>query len=87
MKVFSALHNPKTKKYTTYYSIVLVIVSITVFFTTLQVIHQNPLSSVMTFFEGFFSLFMLTRNEIVGKSFLTHISRIKSSIKQSIPLP
>lgn len=74
-------HDPKTKKYTLYYSIVLVIVTATVLFTTLEYIHQTIIQGIATFFEGFFSLFMLTRNEKVGKAFLFHLARIKEILK------
>jgi len=81
MKFFFAMHNPKTKRYPIYYSIVLVAVSGTVVFTTLQYIHQNPLQGIMTFFEGFFSLVMLSRNEEVGRAFLSHLSNILTFLK------
>lgn len=80
------MHNPKAKRYAIYYSVVLVIVTGTVVFTTLQYVHQNVLQGVMTFFEGFFSLFMLVRNEEVGKAFLVHLSGIRSFIKSRLPL-
>jgi hypothetical protein len=41
----------------------------------------------MTFFEGFFSLFMLSRSKIVGGALLAHISKIKLGLKQSVILP
>ncbi|MDE1844440.1 MAG: hypothetical protein KGI10_03835 [Thaumarchaeota archaeon] len=85
MKVFSSFHNPSTKKYIIYYSVVLVIISVTIFFTTLQTIHQNPLSSIMTFFEGFFSLFMLSRNKQVGNALVSHMSKLKGIIRLSLP--
>ena len=87
MKLLTSFHNPVTKKYVVYYSLVLTIVSTTVLFTTLQVIHQNPLSNAMTLFEGFFSLFMLSRSKIVGGALLTHISKIKLGLKQSVIFP
>jgi hypothetical protein len=87
MRLLSSFHNPVTKKYAIYYSLVLTIVSTTIFFTTLQIIHQNPLSNAMTFFEGFFSLFMLSRSKIVGGALLAHISKIKLGLKQSVILP
>jgi hypothetical protein len=87
MKLLTSFHNPLTKKYVIYYSLVLTIVSTVIFFTSLQIIHQNPLSNAMTFFEGFFSMYMLSRSEIVGRAFMTHLFRIKSSIKQLFPLP
>lgn len=83
---FFSMHNPKAKRYAVYYSIVLVVVSGTVVFTTLQYVHQNILQGVMTFFEGFFSLFMLIRNDEVGKAFLSHLSSMRSFIKSQLSL-
>lgn len=80
-KIFSSMHDPKGKRYTIYYSSVLIVVTGVVMFMTLQIIHQNILQGAMTFFEGFFSLFMLSRNEAVGKAFLSHLSRISALIR------
>ena len=77
MRFFSSFHDPKTKRYIPYYSAVLIIAMSVVILTLFQVIHQSPLQIAATFFEGFFSLFMLARNEKVGNAFLTHISYIK----------
>jgi hypothetical protein len=81
MRIFSSFQNPKTKRYATYYSVVLVIVSGTILFSMFQVIHLNLLQNVMTFFEGFFSLYMLNRNKIVRTAFLSHIFKAKAIIK------
>lgn len=78
MKFLSSFHNPKTRWYSTYYTGVLVVVTIVVALTTFQIIHQNILQNSMTFFEGFFSLFMLVRNEQVGNAFLRHVTCVKS---------
>jgi len=75
------MHSPQAKWYATYYSIIVIAASCVVVFMTLQFIHQNVLQSVMTFFEGFFSLFMLSRNEMVGKSFLLHLKNTLAFIK------
>lgn len=77
MKFLFTFHNPKTKRYALYYSVVLVIVSATVLFTTFEYIHQTVIQSAATFFEGFCSLFMLARNEKVGNAFLSHLSRFR----------
>ena len=82
MKFLSLFHDPKTQKYTLYYSIVLIIVTATVLFTTLEYIHQTIIQGIATFFEGFFSLFMLARNDKVGKAFLFHLTQIKNISKQ-----
>jgi len=77
VKFFSVWHDPRTKRYVPYYSAVLIAVMAAVVLTLFQVIHQSPLQISATFFEGFFSLFMLVRNEKVGNAFLTHMSYMK----------
>ncbi|MFZ0184815.1 MAG: hypothetical protein WBV92_01635 [Nitrosotalea sp.] len=78
MKFLPSFHNPKTRGYSTYYAIVLVIVTGVIILNTFQVIHQNIIQISMTFFEGYFSLFMLIRNEKVGSGFLRHVTYVKS---------
>ncbi|WP_101477178.1 hypothetical protein [Candidatus Nitrosotalea bavarica] len=78
MKFLPSFHNPKTRGYSTYYAIVLVVVTGVVILNTFQVIHQNIIQNSMTFFEGYFSLFMLIRNEKVGREFLKHVAYVKS---------
>jgi len=56
----------------------------TVAFETLQVIHQAPIQAAATFFEGFFSLFMLGRHEKVGNSLLVHLSKAKQIPRLSL---
>lgn len=82
VKFFPAMHDPKGKRYTLYYSIVLIGATIVAMCMTLQLIHQNILQGGLTFFEGFFSLFMLCRNETVGKALLSHMSFIASLIRR-----
>ena len=81
IKIFSSMHDPKNKGYTIYHSSVLTIVTGVVIFMTLQIIHQNVLQGASTFFEGFFTLFMLSRNEEVGKALLSHLSDIVAFIR------
>ena len=81
MKLFSAWHDPSTKRYIPYYATVLIAAMSVVILTQFQVIHQAPLQIAATFFEGFFSLFMLVRNEKVGNSFLAHMSYMKLATK------
>jgi hypothetical protein len=80
MKFLSSFHDPKTRRYTAYYSIVLVTATAVVMLITFQIIHQNILQNSLAFFEGFFSLFMLVRNETIGKNFLRHMLYLKSFI-------
>jgi len=77
VKFFSAWHDPKTKRYIPYYSVVLIAAMVVIVLTLFQVIHQGILQNAATFFEGFFSLFMLVRNEKVGNAFLNHMSFMK----------
>lgn len=86
IKIFSSMHDPKNKRYTIYHSSVLTIVTGVVIFMTLQIIHQNVLQGASTFFEGFFTLFMLSRNEEVGKALLSHLSDIAAFIRPSTSL-
>jgi hypothetical protein len=87
MKFMSSFHNRKTKRYVTYYTVVLVAVVGTVVYTTITQIHQSPLQSIATFFEGFFSLFMLGRSELVEKSFLSHLSHARKFMRTQLLLP
>ena len=70
------MHDPTGKRYAAYYASVLSVVTVVVAFMTLQVIHQGFLQGSLTFFVGFFSLFMLSRNELVGKALISHLSKI-----------
>lgn len=85
VKLFSSMHDPTSKRYPIYHSVVLITVTGVVIFMILQVIHQNPLQGSLTFFEGFMSLFMLSRNDKVGKSFLSHVSGISAVIRGHLP--
>ena len=84
MKYFSSIHDRKSRKYVIYYSIVLVGVMATVVIETFQFIHQPPIQGTMTFFEGFFSLFMLSRHEKVGSALLSHLSQARHLPKLSL---
>lgn len=85
MKLPSSFHNPEAKKYTMYYSIVLAMSSITILLTVLQISHQNPLSSI-SYFEGAFAVFMLSRTKQVRNWVWFNMSKIKDITRQSIPL-
>ncbi len=84
MKLFASIHDRKSKRYAIYYSAVLVVIMGTVGFETFQFIHQGPLQAAATFFEGFFSLFMLGRHEKVGASLLSHLSKAKQIPRLSL---
>lgn len=78
---FSFAHNPQTRGYVIYYSIVLAAVSGTVILVSLQVLQQGIFQSAMVFFEGFFSLFMLARNKRVASAFMSHLSSLSKIAK------
>jgi len=87
MKVFSSMHNPKTKRYTTYYLLVLITVTISVAITTLyQQAHLGLLQNIMLYFEGFFALFMLSRSDFVSKNFMSHLSNARGFIGKQLTL-
>ena len=85
MKLPSSFHNPEAKKYVMYYSVVLAMSSITILLTTLQIFHQNPLSGI-SYFEGAFSLFMLSRAKQVRNVLWFNMYKIKGIVIQSVPL-
>jgi hypothetical protein len=84
LKYFSSTHDPKSRKYVMYYTVALIAVMGTVAFGTFHYIHQPPLLGALTFFEGFFSLFMLSRHEKVGSAFLSHMSKLRQISKLSL---
>ena len=76
MKLLSSWHNPTSRRYVIYYSIVLVIVFVTGVLRTAGIIYMSPIEFAGLNFEGFLSLFMLVRNERVGNAFLLHLSKL-----------
>lgn len=42
-----------------------------------ELFKMSLLERSMTFFEGFFSLFMLARHEETGRAFLLHLSKLR----------
>ncbi len=84
MKLFSSLHDPKQKRYTIYYSTVLLVVIITAVLLVTETLEFTVTEGIMIFFEGFVSLYMITRNEKVAKSFALHLKRTEDFFKLSI---
>ena len=84
MKLFSSLHDVKSKKYVMYYSGVLTIIVTMGIIVHFDLFSMSILERSMMYFEGFFSLFMLARHEETGKAFLVHISKIQKSCSNSI---
>ena len=77
MKLFSSLHNPKSRRYVIYYSSVLVIIFATGILRSIGIIHLTQMEFTSLHFEGFMSMFMLVRNEKVGNAFLLHLSKLR----------
>ncbi|HEV2193486.1 MAG TPA: hypothetical protein VGR54_07720 [Nitrosopumilaceae archaeon] len=76
MKLFASLHNPQSRKYGIYYSIVLSSISIILILEGLRLCHLSMAEHIGTFFEGFFSLYMISRHEF-AKSFTFNFRDIK----------
>jgi len=77
MKLLSSWHNPTSRRYVVYYSIVLVVVFVTGILRTAGIIYMTPIEFAGLNFEGFLSMFMLVRNERVGNAFLLHLSKLR----------
>jgi hypothetical protein len=75
MKLFASLHNPQSRKYGIYYSVVLASISIILTLEGVNMVHLSVTEHVGTFFEGFFSLYMISRHDI-GRSFLQNLNHV-----------
>ena len=75
MKLLATLHNPKTRKYGIYYSVVLASISIVLILEGMNLIHLTVTEHFSTYFEGFCGLYMISRHEI-GRSFLRNLNQI-----------
>ena len=83
MKLFSSLHDPKQTRYTIYYSTVLLVVIITALLLVTETFEFTVTEGIMIFFEGFVSLFMISRHEKVAKSFASHLNHAGDFFKLS----
>ncbi len=81
MTFLSSLHDPKHEMYAIYYSIALVVIMLTATLMASGIFENNSIEGIMIFFEGFVSLFMLSRNEKVSHAFSSHLSKTKSCFK------
>ena len=81
MKILSSLHDPKKEKYAVYYSVILVVMIITITLFVTGIFEISPIEGGLMFFEGFVALFMLLRHEKVSNSFSNHLSKINFKIK------
>ena len=75
MKLFASLHNPQSRKYGIYYSVVLASISIILTLEGMSMVHLSITEHVGTYFEGFFSLYMISRHDI-GRSFLQNLNHV-----------
>ncbi len=81
MKLFSSLHDPKQTRYAVYYSTVLIIVIITALFLVSGTLEITILVGTMIFVEVFISLYMISRNEKVANSFMSHLRQVWDFLK------
>ncbi len=79
--ILSSLHDPKNERYAIYYSVILLIVIITVTLLITGIFEIGPIEGSMIFFEGFVALFMLSRHEKVSHSFSNHLSHVNVNLK------
>ena len=75
MRSLSLFHSPKGNKYVIYYSVILVISCGSIVFATVQPLAIPVVDRAPLFFEGFLSMFMLTRHEKTGTAFLAHLRK------------
>ena len=75
MKLFASLHNPQSRKYGIYYSVVLASISLILTLEGMSMVHLSITEHVGTYFEGFFSLYMISRHDI-GRSFLQNLNHV-----------
>ncbi len=84
MKILSSLHDPKKERYAIYYSVVLLIVIITITLLVTGIFEISPIEGSMMFFEGFVALFMLSRHEKVSHSFSNQLSHLNVNLKNCL---
>lgn len=75
MKLFASLHNPKSRKYGIYYSVVLASISIILILEGMNLIHLTIAEHLSTYFEGFCGLYMISRHDI-GQAFLQNLNHV-----------
>lgn len=73
MRLISALRDPQNENYPLSYTAVLVFLITTIVPMNYGIMKLSILESSLLFAAGFFSLFMLSRNEAVGKTFLNYL--------------
>jgi len=73
MRLISSLRDPQNENYPLYYTAVLVFLITTIVPMNYGIMKLSVLESSLLFVAGFFSLFMLSRNDAVGKTFLNYL--------------
>lgn len=73
MRLISSLRDPQNENYPLYYTAVLVFLITTIVPMNYGIMKLSVLESSLLFAAGFFSLFMLSRNDAVGKTFLNYL--------------
>ena len=73
MRLISTLRDPQNENYPLYYTAVLVFLITTIVPMNYGIMKLTVLESSLLFAAGFFSLFMLSRNDAVGKTFLNYL--------------
>lgn len=81
MKILASLHDPKKERYAVYYSVILLVIIISVTLLVTGIFEISPFEGCMMFFEGFVALFMLSRHEKVSISFSNHLTKLNLSFK------
>jgi hypothetical protein len=76
MKLFESLHNPQSRKYGIYYVVVLSCISLILILEDLNLFHLTMYEQLSVYFEGFFSLYMISRHEF-AKTFMCNFSDMK----------
>jgi len=71
--IIAALRDPENENYSLSYTAVLVFLITTIVPMNYGIMKLSVLESSLLFAAGFFSLFMLSRNEAVGKTFLNYL--------------
>lgn len=81
VNLLKALHDPEHEKYALYYVFVLAIIAGFVIAMSLGLVDVSPIEGGAVFFEGFASLYMLSRHKKTQIDFPIHLTKI--SLKRS----
>ncbi|QUC65463.1 hypothetical protein NsoK4_04250 [Nitrosopumilus sp. K4] len=76
MQFLKSLHDPTHEKYASYYAIVLAVIVSFVIFMSVNMIEISVIEATAVFFEGFASMYMLSRHRKTQNDFATHLSKL-----------